>query len=70
MRALVRNVCVFEMFLILSLLLPSGTVDGKPTLGEALLIPTRIYVRQLLPLMDAGMLKGLAHITGGGKLNA
>jgi phosphoribosylformylglycinamidine cyclo-ligase len=40
--------------------------DEKRTLGEALLEPTRIYVRQVLAVMERVKLKGLAHITGGG----
>ncbi len=36
------------------------------TVGEALLVPTRIYVAACLAGLGAGGLKGLAHITGGG----
>jgi phosphoribosylaminoimidazole synthetase len=36
------------------------------TLASALLTPTRIYVETVLPLAKAGVLKGCAHITGGG----
>lgn len=38
---------------------------GAP-LGEALLAPTRIYVRAVLALHRAGLLRAAAHITGGG----
>lgn len=38
---------------------------GK-TYGEALLTPTRIYVKTILSLMQKVNVKGVAHITGGG----
>jgi phosphoribosylformylglycinamidine cyclo-ligase len=44
-------------------LLPNGQ-----TLGEALIEPTRIYVRSVLPVIRSGGIDGIAHITGGGFL--
>jgi phosphoribosylformylglycinamidine cyclo-ligase len=40
---------------------------GGDTLGEVLLTPTRIYVRAVHAVLDAGItIKGMSHITGGG----
>lgn len=43
----------------------STTLDNKPLI-ENLLTPTRIYVKSLLALTKEKLLKGAAHITGGG----
>lgn len=45
---------------------PMDELEGK-SLGEALLAPTRLYVKAVLALLDGGMdLHGASHITGGG----
>ena len=51
----------------------SGLPWGAPapfdlaiTLGQALMVPTRIYVPAVLALHRTGLLKAAAHITGGG----
>ena len=40
--------------------------DGDKTLADAVMAPTRIYVKPLLALLQALPVKGMAHITGGG----
>ena len=44
---------------------PLPELGGK-SLGETLLTPTRIYVKQVLSLMEHVKVKSVAHITGGG----
>jgi len=39
-------------------------LQGK--VGEVMLTPTRIYVKDVLPLLSKYRIKGMAHITGGG----
>ncbi|MCR4804063.1 MAG: phosphoribosylformylglycinamidine cyclo-ligase [Clostridia bacterium] len=39
---------------------------GGRSLGEALLAPTKIYVKPVLALMKEVQIKGISHITGGG----
>ncbi len=47
---------------------PKGFYPGK-TIGEVLLTPTRIYVREIVALLKIVKVHGLAHITGSGLRN-
>ncbi len=44
---------------------PVPELGGRP-LGEALLTPTKIYVKPMLALLERIRVKGVSHITGGG----
>ena len=44
---------------------PVKDLGGKP-LGEALLTPTKIYVKPILALFEAVRVRAISHITGGG----
>jgi phosphoribosylformylglycinamidine cyclo-ligase len=46
--------------------LPWDAAWHEATLGEALLRPTRLYVRPALGAVRAGGVRALAHVTGGG----
>ena len=47
------------------LYVPREELGGR-TIGEALLTPTRIYVKSVLKLLEKVEVKGISHITGGG----
>lgn len=66
--SLARRVLVDQAGLSVHDPLPGG---GRVTVGEALLAPTRIYVRPVLEMLRDPRLQvtALAHITGGGFLN-
>ena len=45
---------------------PLPGAPGGETIGEALLAPHRGYIDDIVPLLDDGLVRGMAHITGGG----
>jgi phosphoribosylformylglycinamidine cyclo-ligase len=60
--SLARRV-IFER---LGLDVSSYVAELSSTVGDALLEPHRSYLPMIQPLLEAGRIKGMAHITGGG----
>jgi len=54
------------VFDLLKLSVDSHVPELGETVGEALLRPHRTYLPVIRPLLGRGLLKGMAHITGGG----
>jgi len=53
-------------FDVLKLGVDSEVEELGETVGQALLRPHRSYLQEVLPVLDTGWIKGMAHITGGG----
>jgi phosphoribosylformylglycinamidine cyclo-ligase len=54
------------MFEVAGLRAETYVTELGATVGDALLAPHRCYLKVVGPLLDRGLVKGLAHITGGG----
>jgi phosphoribosylformylglycinamidine cyclo-ligase len=53
-------------FELLGLRVDSHVAALGTSVGEAFLVPHRSYLSMVQPLLEAGRIKGMAHITGGG----
>ncbi|HET9372328.1 MAG TPA: phosphoribosylformylglycinamidine cyclo-ligase [Vicinamibacterales bacterium] len=53
-------------FDVLDLRVHDRVAEIGATVGEALMRPHRSYLPAIAPLLDRGVIKGMAHITGGG----
>ncbi|RJQ72787.1 MAG: phosphoribosylformylglycinamidine cyclo-ligase [Desulfobacteraceae bacterium] len=63
--SLVRKIC----FELLQLKVDAHIAEFGRTLGEELLVPTRIYSETIQNMLRGLPIRGLAHITGGGIVN-
>jgi len=62
----VRRVFIDELRADMARPVPGLEPPSSKSLGETLLTPTRIYVKSIRKLVAADLMKGAAHITGGG----
>ena len=62
--SLARRILFEEMGLTVES--PLDAVESGATVGDLLLRPHRSYLRPVRPVLEAGLVRGLAHITGGG----
>jgi phosphoribosylformylglycinamidine cyclo-ligase len=54
------------VFDVLKLKIDSRVPELGETVGDALMRPHRSYLEEIAPLLDRSIIKGMAHITGGG----